>query len=289
MTRRTSRKRTSRNLRRNSYTSTPAGKKVVMAFLDKRAADSKKLRTDGKRLDGMWMGGRGIAEWIGDKIVLNDLGSRSAQTIQNIIRREAPANWLKPNSRRRTSLRRNTSLVKQGADASALALMKRIEAAVGSGAYDVASVTFEHLDEWKRRFGAWPFDAKRYWRAVEEMQRGSQASIQRNSGKSPARQKAALWGLYAWATSSDRTGNPYTKPAVREAIQALGDSRGYDLPTKRPSGKTAGALYNLAKWATGPDRTGNPHTKPAVRAANIALGGDGLNLRKNSRRRISRR
>lgn len=289
MTRRTSRKRTS--LRRNSYTSTPAGKKVVMAFLDKRSADSAKLRTDGKRLDGLWMGGRGIAEWVGDKIVLNDLGSRSAQTIQNIIRREAPANWLKPNSRRRTSLRRNISLVKQGADASALALMKRIEAAVGSGAYDVASVTFERLDEWKRRFGAWPFDAKRYWRAVEEMQRGSQASIQRNSSKSSKsrEQKAALRKLYYWATGSDRTGNPYTKPAVREAIQALGDSRGYDLPTKRPSGKTAGALYNLAKWATGPDRTGNPHTRPAVRAANIVLGGDGFDFVKNSRRRISRR
>lgn len=283
MTRRTSRRRTS--LRRNSYTSTPAGKKVVMAFLDKRAADSQKLRTDGKRLDGNWMGGRGIAEWIGDKIVLHDLGSKSAQTIQNIIRREAPANWLKPNSRRRTSLRRNTSLVKQGADASALALMKRIEAAVGSGAYDVAAITFERLDEWKRRFGAWPFDSKRYWRAVDEMQRGSQASMQRNSSKSA--QLTALHNLYTWATGSDRTGNPYTKPAVREAIITLGDSRGYDLPTKRPSTKIAAALYDLAKWATGSDRTGNPHMRPAVRAAERVLegrGGLGGPLRRNSRR-----
>lgn len=189
-------------------------------------------------------------------------------------------------SRKRTSIRRNTSLVKQGADASAMALITRIEKAVGSGAYDVAHVTFERLDEWKRRYGAWPFDAKRYWRAVDEMRRGTQASIQRNGSKG---QKAALLKLYHWATGSDRAGNPYTKPAVREAIQALGDSRGYDLPAKRPAGKVAGALYNLAKWSTGPDRTGNPHMKPAVRAANIALGGDGLNLAKNSRRRTSRR
>jgi hypothetical protein len=344
----------------------------VLAFLDKRAADSKKLWTDGKRLDGLWMGGRGIAEWVGDKVVLGQLDSRSKQTIQRMIRREAPANWLKPNAGRRTSRRRqsrrssrsvrraslrrnsrkarrytgeqyyvvapdggeylprqntrasarevakevggrvmvsypatgpigtrgqrlvrNTSLVKQGADASALALMKRIEAAVGSGAYDVAHVTFERLDEWKRRFGAWPFDSKRYWRAVDEMQRGSQASIQRNTGKSSARQRAALWGLYAWAIGSDRTGNPYTKSPVREAIIALGDARGYDLPAKRPSSKAAGALYDLAKWATGGDRTGNPHSKPVVRAACKALGGDGYdlptNLRSNSRRRRTSR
>jgi len=99
-----SRRRTS--LRRNSYTSTPAGKKVVMAFLDRRAASSAKLTTDGKRLDGTWMGGRGIAEWVGGKIVFYDLGSKSAQTVQNMVRREAPASWLKPN-RRRGSMRRN--------------------------------------------------------------------------------------------------------------------------------------------------------------------------------------
>src|SRR3972149_1984744 len=106
MTRRTSRKRTS--LRRNSYTSTPAGKKVVRAFLDKRSASSPKLSTDGKRLDGNWMGGNRIAEWIGDKIVLHDLGSKSAQTVQNLVRREAPSNWVKPNSRRRASRRRTS-------------------------------------------------------------------------------------------------------------------------------------------------------------------------------------
>ena len=107
MTRRTSRKRTS--LRRNSYKSVPAGRKVVLAFLDKHPASSSKLSTDGRRLDGMWMGGRGIAEWSGGKIVFNDLGSRSAQTVQRQIRRLAPASWLRPNSRRRTSLRRNSS------------------------------------------------------------------------------------------------------------------------------------------------------------------------------------
>jgi len=69
---------------------------------------------------------------------------------------------------------------------------------------------------------------------------------------------------------------------VRDAIRALGDSSGYDLPSKRPSGKIAGALYDLAKWSTGSDRAGNPYSKPAVRAANIALGGNGIDLRRNS-------
>lgn len=98
-----SRRRSS--LRRNSYKSVPAGRKVVLAFLDKHPASSSKLSTDGRRLDGMWMGGRGIAEWSGGKIVFNDLGSRSAQTVQRQIRRLAPASWLRPNSRRRSSRR----------------------------------------------------------------------------------------------------------------------------------------------------------------------------------------
>jgi hypothetical protein len=98
-----SRRRSS--LHRNSYKSVPAGRKVVLAFLDKHPASSSKLSTDGRKLDGLWMGGSGIAEWSGGKIVFNDLGSRSAQTVQRQIRRLAPASWLRPNSRRRSSRR----------------------------------------------------------------------------------------------------------------------------------------------------------------------------------------
>lgn len=111
-------------------------------------------------------------------------------------------------------------------------------------------------------------------------------TIHRNS--SSVSQKAALLKLHHWATGSDRPGNPYAKPVVREAIQALGDARGFNLPAKRPTGKVAGALYDLTKWATSGDRTGNPYSKPVVRAACKALGGDGLTLpvrlRKNSRK-----
>lgn len=72
-------------------------KQVIDAFLDKKSADSKKLSTDGTRLDGSWMGGSGIAKWVDDKIQFNDLGSKAAQTVQNAVKKAAPKNWLKEN------------------------------------------------------------------------------------------------------------------------------------------------------------------------------------------------
>ena len=69
-------------------------KKVIDAFLDKKPMDGKKLSTDGKRLDGEWIGGRGIAQWDRGKIYFNDLGSKAAQTIQRAIKKAAPKNWL---------------------------------------------------------------------------------------------------------------------------------------------------------------------------------------------------
>lgn len=69
-------------------------KKVIAAFLDKKAASSKKLETDGRRLDGSWMGGRGIAEWTNGRIALPDLGSRAAQKYQRAIRRAVPKKWI---------------------------------------------------------------------------------------------------------------------------------------------------------------------------------------------------
>lgn len=67
-------------------------KKVLKAFASQQAADGKKLSTDGKTLDGNWMGGRGIAEWKGHKVVLHDLGSKAAQTVQRALKKFIPAN-----------------------------------------------------------------------------------------------------------------------------------------------------------------------------------------------------
>jgi len=39
----------------------PADRKVLDAFTDGKAAESKKLSTDGKTLDGLWMGGNELA------------------------------------------------------------------------------------------------------------------------------------------------------------------------------------------------------------------------------------
>jgi len=67
-------------------------KEVIRAFTEKKSAEGKKLSTDGKVLDGLWMGGKKIAEWDKGKIFFNDLGSKAAQIVQNAIRREAPKN-----------------------------------------------------------------------------------------------------------------------------------------------------------------------------------------------------
>jgi hypothetical protein len=69
-------------------------KQVISAFLDKKKKSGTKLSTDGKTLDGLWMGGAGIATWEDGKIVFHDLGSKSAQTVQKAIQKEAPKNWL---------------------------------------------------------------------------------------------------------------------------------------------------------------------------------------------------
>lgn len=73
--------------------------KAISAFLSQKAFVGHKLESTGKRLNGMWMGGTGIAEWKGGKIHLNDLGSRSAQMVQRALLKEAPKNWLASNPR----------------------------------------------------------------------------------------------------------------------------------------------------------------------------------------------
>jgi hypothetical protein len=40
------------------------------------------------------MGGRGIAHWEDGKIVINDLGSKAAKTVQRFLRKETPRNKL---------------------------------------------------------------------------------------------------------------------------------------------------------------------------------------------------
>lgn len=73
-------------------------KAVIRAFLDRKAMEGTKLTTDGKSLDGMWMGGRGIAIWNpkgdGKGIILNELGSKAAQSVQRALRKVAPKAWI---------------------------------------------------------------------------------------------------------------------------------------------------------------------------------------------------
>jgi len=69
---------------------------VINAFIDGKSATSKKLDTDGKTLDGLWMGGGGIAgKDSSGKIVMGPIGGRSGQTVQRKIRKLAPKNDIK--------------------------------------------------------------------------------------------------------------------------------------------------------------------------------------------------
>lgn len=72
----------------------PSDAQVIKAFTERRAASSSKLHTDGRRLDGLWMGGNGIAVWEGGKIHFSDLGSKAAQAVQRAVAKEAPRNWI---------------------------------------------------------------------------------------------------------------------------------------------------------------------------------------------------
>lgn len=82
---------------------TPKDKKVIQAFYEQTSAESKKLYTDGKVLDGLWMGGNAIAEWEGGKIKFNDLGSKASVTVQRAVKKYVPANYLKLSSTRRSA------------------------------------------------------------------------------------------------------------------------------------------------------------------------------------------
>jgi len=78
------------------FSLTPADKKVIDAFIDQRSATSKALSSDGKVLDGLWMGGKKMAEWMGgSRIQINDNGGKSTDVIARYLKKTAPANLLK--------------------------------------------------------------------------------------------------------------------------------------------------------------------------------------------------
>lgn len=59
--------------------------RVLRAFSEQKPEVGHKLTTDGVRLDGLWMGGTGIAAWSGGKINLGDLGSKASQSVQRSL------------------------------------------------------------------------------------------------------------------------------------------------------------------------------------------------------------
>lgn len=77
------------------YRLTKKDKKVIDAFTSQQSMRGNKLESTGDRLDGLWMGGRGLAEWRDGKVVLPDTGGGSiTQRIQNAVRSKTPRNLL---------------------------------------------------------------------------------------------------------------------------------------------------------------------------------------------------
>jgi hypothetical protein len=75
---------------------TAKDKKVIERFTDRAGIGlhSRTLVTDGHRLDIYGLGGHGVAEWKGGKIVLRPLGGLFEQKIHRYIRKIVPKNWL---------------------------------------------------------------------------------------------------------------------------------------------------------------------------------------------------
>jgi hypothetical protein len=65
---------------------------VIRCFPRRQACVGHKLTTDGTRLDGLWLGGSDIAHWSGGRVVMPDLGSRAAQTVQRALGRALQEN-----------------------------------------------------------------------------------------------------------------------------------------------------------------------------------------------------
>ena len=79
---------------RAAFKLTPKDKKVIDAFLDKKAAEGTKLSTNGKSIDIAGMGGKGAAVWKSGKVHFPDLGSKTAQIVERAVRKAAPKNAL---------------------------------------------------------------------------------------------------------------------------------------------------------------------------------------------------
>lgn len=76
-----------------ALTLTKKDKEVLQAFSEKKPGASQNLRSTGKSLDGLWMGGNGLASWSdAGKVEFHDLGSKAAQVVQNALKRILPKN-----------------------------------------------------------------------------------------------------------------------------------------------------------------------------------------------------
>lgn len=78
--------------RRDPSALQPADREVVAAFLERRAADGRRLTTDGRVLEGYGMAreGRRIAEWLGGVVRMTDHPNAFAHRAQMLVYESLP-------------------------------------------------------------------------------------------------------------------------------------------------------------------------------------------------------
>ena len=84
--------------RKNPSAARTTDAKVIAAFIARTPAQSKKLSTDGTRLDGNWMGGGKIAWWSVGGVHVDDAGSKAREKVRKAVVRAVPAMYLAPDS-----------------------------------------------------------------------------------------------------------------------------------------------------------------------------------------------
>lgn len=110
-----------------------ADKAVIDAFIDGNSAESKKLITDGRRLDGLWMGGNGLASNNGGNIVLGEGRPhvKSDEVVIRALKKMTPRSYYKGSAADRWLTREQVAAYCPScADRMAVRGIRRIRASV---------------------------------------------------------------------------------------------------------------------------------------------------------------
>jgi len=103
----------------SEFSLTKSDKRVIRAFASRMPDASKLLASDGTRLDGLFMGGGGLAHWSGSKLHLPESGGKISESIQRAVSRAvapmdiaAGSQWILSEATRKRIAKRNPAKLK---------------------------------------------------------------------------------------------------------------------------------------------------------------------------------